>query len=584
MEIERQRVADFGAIRRRYAPELAAADDAWSDLDERIESVYREAKRARTEHFIANDGEKRRVLPPEFQLRVDALRGDQRAVSAAAKVHRADFAALLAPAQAEQRRRSTERAAGGGPRVKGECNAAVLKEMLAEDWSAVWKEIAASDDIAHKAQLRARNECGLPTGTYLGIEESFARAKKDAAPRAPSFRGFRGQGKLQVQLRNMSFADLVAGAPACSIRPCTHDPSRKGNQSRMMVVRMDQSIPRGAKQALTLTCKMHRTPPHDAEVKWACLVIRRIGTRSTVEVQFTLEHQSFAEPKRPAGSRVPEHIKVGWSGVNDGIRVAHWPGGEVVVPERILRQHDHANAITSAADAHFVKAKRLLRKWIERGPNHLNAWHRILSDRARADLRYACEEYARFVLGNEQLTVLWDAWVADRKARGEDLYCMPRMMRRWVASRSPRGIPIQIAALAFWAWSWVRKDAHMMQFAIDSERRFEHRRDAFMRGEAIRIATEFAGVTVDDYSIADLKRLDPLTMPGEMVRDRAQAQLHSAAPGRFREILREVMGSRCVPCERSGDVKSTGVARKPRKQARNAPDHGQGAVASAAEE
>ena len=593
VEIERQRVADFGAIRRRHAPELAAADDAWSELDQQIEFIYREAKGARKEHFEANDGEKRRVLPAEYQARVDAIKRDQKAVSAAAKVHRADFAALLTPAQEEQRRRSTERANGGGPRIKSHANADTLAEMLVEDaWSPAWKEIAKTDAIAHAALLRARNECSLPSGTYLGVEEAFGRAKTDSSPRPPSFRRFTGEGRLQVQLRDVEWSGIVAGLPACSVRPVVPDPNRKGDQSRMMVMRLNQSIPRGAEQAITLTTKMHRSIPADAAVKWAAIMVRKVGNRHVVEVQFTLEHASFAEAKRPAGERAPEHIKIGWAGVDGGVRIAHWPGGDVVVPTAILDQHDHANAIGAASDRHWNTAKKLLRRIMRHGPHRLTAWHRMLSDRARQMMREACDGYARYVLGDGAKS-LWVEWVQDRKSRGEDLYCMPRLMQAWLARRL---IVTVEARLAFWCLAWAKKDAHLCQFAIESERRFGHRRDAFMRTTAIRIATEFSSITVDDYNIAALKKLDPLTMPGEMVRDRAQAQLHSAAPGRFREILREVMGPRCVPCERSGDAQTAGVARSTGKQARKrggkvgvvtdgaAPDGAsRGAVANAAE-
>ena len=360
-------------------------------------------------------------------------------------------------------------------------------------------------------------------------------------------------------------ADVVAGMSAVSILPAPHVDGKKGDQSRMRIVRIDQSIPRGARQSLTLTCKMHREPPAAAAVKWVAIVIRRVGERTTVEVQLTMEHESFAEPKRPAGTRATEHIKIGWAAVDGGVRVAHWPGGEVVVPTSILAQHDHAASITSAADAHFVTAKKLLRRVMRGGPHRLTAWHRMLSDRARQTMREACEGYAHFVLGEEYAGKLWGAWVISRKSRGEDLYAMPRMIRPWLVQR---GVGSTTEALAFWCLAWAKKDRHLSQYAIDSERRFGHRRDAFMRSEAIRIGTEFAAVTVDDYSIAKLKELDPLTMPGDGVRDMAQAQLHSAAPGRFRELLLDVMGPRCTPCERSGDAQTAGVARGPKKQAR----------------
>ena len=80
--------------------------------------------------------------------------------------------------------------------------------------------------------------------------------------------------------------------------------------------------------------------------------------------------------------------------------------------------------------------------------------------------------------------------------------------------------------------------------------------------EAIRIATEYETVTIGNYKIDKLKELEPLTMPGTGVRDLAQWQLQAAAPGRFREILIDVMGPRCTPCERPSDEQKTVHARK----------------------
>lgn len=560
VEIERARHARYAAIRREHAPELAALEDEWERLDDQVEATIRSVKSARQEHWQEQGGEKRRLLPAEAQAQIDALKAEQKRASTAAKEHRSAFSALLDPARAEYKRRTTERAAGAGPRIKAKVNAEVLEEMLGEsEWSEAWKAIARSDDEAHKASLAARAECGLPTGTYLQVEEAFQRAKRDSLPRPPRFRRYSGNGKLAVQLRSATYANLISGTTALSISPAPHDPSKKGDQSRMMVVRLDQSVPRGERRAIEMTVKMHRRPPDDADVKWASLLVRRVGQRTLYELQLTLEHPSFAEPKRPAGTRPSEHVRIGWGRVDGGVRVASWASGEVVVPDSILSQHDHAAAIESAADKHFVHAKALLRRWMRGGPHRLTAWHRMLSDRSRVQLRHVCIAYADWALGEERRRALWREWRAERLARGEDFYVRPWLLRRWL---SRQGVEDQDAIVGFWAYLWARKDEHLCQYAVDSRRRFVNRRDAFYRGEAIRIATEFDRVTVDSYKISALKELPSLTMPGDGVRDQAQSQAQSAAPGRFREILLEVMGPRCTPVERSSGEKKTGTARK----------------------
>ncbi len=228
--------------------------------------------------------------------------------------------------------------------------------------------------------------------------------------------------------------------------------------------------------------------------------------------------------------------------------MAHWPGGEVVVPNEILSQHEHANSIESAADKAFEKAKKRLRLWMRGGPHRLTGWHWILRDRDRAALRRICIEYADYVLGDAH--AVWCRWKKHRKERGLDLYEEPRALRRWLGSD-------QQEAFAMWAYVWARKDAHLQQLVADSRRRFEHRREAFFRHAAIRVATEFSSITVDDYKISEMKELPEITLPGDIPRDRAQHNAQAAAPGRFREILREVMGPRCEGVNREKRERGT---------------------------
>lgn len=278
IEIERARHARYSAIRRAHAPELADLEDRWEALDEASENVVAEQKRLRQSHWRETGGERRRLMDAELASQLTTIRAEMKTVSAEAKSHRLAFSELVTPARDECKRRSTEYAAGGGPRTKSAANDRALAEMLDEtEWSAAWKEIARSDDDAHMAMLAARASCALSTGTYLAVEEAVARAKKDAAPRAPRFRkGSRG-GKLQVQLRDVTMADVMAGTRALSLREVQADPTRKGTPP--WIASLDQSIPRGERRTIELSVNLHREPPPDAVVKWAALVARRVGNR-----------------------------------------------------------------------------------------------------------------------------------------------------------------------------------------------------------------------------------------------------------------------------------------------------------------
>jgi hypothetical protein len=164
------------------------------------------------------------------------------------------------------------------------------------------------------------------------------------------------------------------------------------------------------------------------------------------------------------------------------------------------------------------------------------------------------------VLGDVQKR--WTTWRTRRKAKKLDLYATTEELRFHMTPRE---------AYAWWCFLWARKDAHLEQYAADMRRKFPNQRDALYRAEAIRIATEYASVTIDSYKIDELKKLDPITLPGEGVRDMAQSQLQDAAPGRFREILLDVMGPRCTPCKRPGmEEKTAPVRGKKSKQATRA--------------
>lgn len=609
--IERSRHERYQAIRRVHAPELTALEAAWEAADNAIVELYRSVKKDRQTHFQKNRGEKRRILPPELEKQVEVLTAERDRLSTEAKTYRTAFAELIAPARAEFKRRTTERAGGAGPRTKSIVNSAVLAEMLTEEWHAAWKTLAASDDKAHTATIAARANCGLATGTYLAIEEAVQRAKKDSIPRPPRFHAYDGHGRMVVQAHGSyatACAPLISGKRGAkrklSMTPAPHDPTKKGDQSKMMVVRLDQSVPRVGCRKMVMTVALHRIPPSDAVIKWAALVARRIGERNVYELQLTLEHASFAEPKRPAGMRTPAHIQIGWTSVEGGIRVAHYcsetgseddetgsedvlprSGSDVVLPIKILQQHDFAAAVESAADLHFEHIKRMLRRWMggsnepskatawRAGPHALTAWHRIESDHARLSFRHACLAYARYQLGVEKVAALWEEWKSKRLSSQKDLYAPASVQRRWLATR---GLVDQSDRAAWALYTWARKDEHLRQYAADSRRRYANRRDAFYRGEAIRIATEFESVSVDNYKIAGLKQLPLLTMPGDAPRDQTQHNVQAAAPGRFREILLDVMGSRCTPCERPGGIEKPVTARKRKVRGKK------GEVASAA--
>src|SRR5690606_12686565 len=120
------------------------------------------------------------------------------------------------------------------------------------------------------------------------VEDAFARTKKDSLPRPPFFRRFDGGGKLQVQMQaGTTVAELLAGTSRATLRRgVKDDPKRRGTPPWRASIAQD--VPRGERRQIALTVNVHREPPLDATVKWVAIVVRRVGMRTSYELQLTL--------------------------------------------------------------------------------------------------------------------------------------------------------------------------------------------------------------------------------------------------------------------------------------------------------
>lgn len=609
--IERARYRRYQAIRREAVPELATIETAYDECRNKIRGLIREAKESRAAVWRTTDGRRTLELPEHVERQLQEIKGEMERLSNEAKPHRDAFEALLAPARRAFDRRAAnlpeelveridelklaikrarrekvdtsalsaelaelnarKRALTPAPRIKERLNEQVLSEMLGEDWPKAWKEIAQSGKAASDARKKARSECGLPPGVYLQVEVAFDRAKADALPDPPRYYShterFDGRGKVAVQLGTETFADVVAGKSNKLQLVRSLRPGARGKQEKYWVARVQ--IARNTRKKedrlwASFPVKIDRLPPDDAVIKWAWVTVRRRGERRVYEFQLTMEHASFAAPKRPAGVGHGGHVRIGWGSHPDGICVAKWEGGDVVIPHAILDQGEHAAIIRGHADQHFNDAKRALKLWLRSGPNRLLHWERALGDAKRLQFRSLCVDYAVSQFGDEQLRGLWESWKRRCLGAGRDLFAFLHVADRWIRSE---GHESQERRMAWWLYLWARKDAHLRQYAADSLRRFDARREQFMRDEAIRIATRYETITVDKYNIAALKKLPELTTTENRPNDRAKHNLQLAAPGRFREILRETMGPRCTESERPSDNETPGTARNGGKDA-----------------
>jgi hypothetical protein len=556
--IERARHERFCAIRSAWSPELGAAEASSLACAEATEALFARVRRSRGAEFAESGGKvKRALLTEDERAELAIIDERQRAIHDAAKELRAEFAALIAPGRDERKRRSDRE--GTAPRIKERVNAEVLAEMLAEpDWSAEWKRVAESDAdaLAARKALRAEYATRLATpATYLRIEDAVDRAKKDRSPLPPRFRSADGRVSIVAQGRKDStFASLCAGGVgAMRLRHTALDGDPR-YWTLEITTRADETI--------TVPIKIHRRPPADALVKWVSLHGWRQGERMRWELQITLEAPSFAAPNPAYVPREDAaalgHVRTRWARVDGGVMIAELDDDPIVLPDAILNQATHAASIRAAADKHLDRVARALRLIHHAGGWRFPRVERLRRRERRLLLRRVCIESAE----RDGSAAHWAAWLAERRSRGEDLFAPLRITREWMVRRC--GGTSSGFALSFWLYTWARKDSHLRQYEADSTRRFEARREAFFRAEVGRIARSTERITVDTVPIARLRERAPVATSDEPRGNRA---IQYAAPGAFREMLREVMG------ERASDAPKAAPARtKKTKEVREMKD------------
>lgn len=574
IEIHRDRWFGQRRILRQYCPAFAALDEQCRELSDQIKAVYEKTKEARAKLY--RETGVKALIPPDDQHEVDRIK-DERAVkykerSAALKAHYATHD--------ETKKAFKRRVAELSPNnhTMAAAKESVLAEMLDAPESWLADRRIEADCVKKLKEVRAA--CGLQFGTYLQTEVAADKAAKDRMKLGqPAYHDpdRKRSGKVAVQITKRSdgsavtWSDLIAGR--CNAFRLTHVGDEKHTDRYIAHLRVASTESRDP-VFTEVPVLLHRQPPGDAVVKWAWLSVKNGGKRTKYEIQVTLEHQDFALSKRPAGIGDGGHIRIGWGAHSDGVLVATGPW-DVVVPRRILQQAERASDVEKIAE------EMCQGMFVASGVDVQT----LPSDANRAALRNECIDAATQLGLNE----LWDAWRHHRRyggcprknsetrrewraalaAHGKDLFCSKPISDKWL-EKQVQAVS-EADKLTWYRFLWALKDKHLQQYEASARRRHVEQRDAFFRAESIRIATAFETVTVDNYDIAKLKKLPELTMPDNRRDERSQRHLQHAAPGRFREILLEVMGTRCKKCERPGGIEIPGTARKAKSRSKRAP-------------
>lgn len=465
-------------------------------------------------------------------------------------------------------------AAVAAPRKKEKINAEVYTEMLSEDWPEAWKWVIAFEEKALREQKDARASCQVSPGCYLQVETAVKQAIK-TSDGPPSFRTFCG-AKVAVQTSS-TFGDVLDGT--CSSLRLRPDRSldREGTKRalRSRELRASGHVGESKKHPLNpgrddeffvasvrvgklwidFPVRLHRLPPPEVKVKWAWVNVKKIGgERFRYKFELTLEGDSLVR-QRPYGDGGTVEVTFCSQTVPSGVRVAGWSvretgaTGEVILPAYIAERLAYPAVLRSHADTHFDEVKKVLKKafLVKQVKN---------SENTRLNLRGNCIQWAQHVYGNEHLTELWQEWKVERLSSGRDLFPRLGTCSRWMAQHEAKS---GAERLAFWLFLWVLKDKHLRRSAGHMRDRSEHQRDAKYREAALQLRERFSGLICDSSNLSQQKRR-PRVEDESNEYQRLRTLRQNAAPGRCRELFKEVFGPR-AKSEKLGDDEAPGSAR-----------------------
>lgn len=614
IEVERQRAARYQEIRRTHAPTLAALEDAYAEANLAVDAAY-DAIQSEKARIFRQTGKRVTAIPVELKRTAESMKAVRHDLSAQLKQARDEFKALLAPAKAELKARrdslKKERANTDGktaPLVIDKINAETSIAMLAEEWPEAWKDEERNDVAALGAKKLARRNRPIGTGTGGLVEEAVENAIHDARPALPRFRRFDETGRLGGQIREggCATAVLLSGKHSqIRLRQLAPKPSKRtgvvgrhANEFYVVSVNIG-SRERGLPVWIDLPCRIHRPLPNDGVVKYAWILVRRTGTQLRYDFQMMIEAESFAtEQRRPVGEGKVA-VNFGWRKVSGGIRVAYWADefgdhGSIVVPTELpdadtfeasrrprvplASRIAYSHVLESFADDNLTRAQRVARAWVARAGNFWpkHVVDRTWSDRTRDAFVKAVRNWAREIIGADRIEQLWSTWKRDRVAAGQDLFVRLNVASRWARSND---LPRPEQRVAWWFETWGRKERHLRQYAAFQRCRAQRQRDAFYRKEAIRLATKYGELITDNSKMNEMaKRAAP--DEEEKLHEQARRNRQAMAPGRLREIMREIFGSRAVePVSAEGN--STRCAEcgkrmrgRPEESTATCPDHG----------
>lgn len=288
------------------------------------------------------------------------------------------------------------------------------------------------NDEAAAAVRLARSECGLYWGSYILVEQAADSFRKGAPP---VFRGYRGEGRLAVQIQN----------------GMTWDQASSGTDTRVRIVHTPQTVQRFSKRGVSIPMPsekrlkqqytvwvrigskgrdpvwakfpmiFHRPIPDGVKIMWAIVQRRLVAGKERWQLTLSLRDDSnLAFVKHDNASDGVVGVDIGYRILPDGSqRVAYFQGSDGTGEQLTLpawtveawKKVEDIQAIRDQlhndmrADLKAWMATNVHPEWLDESTETMHAWRRI----SRLDSLVVTWRSSRFEC-DEPIMARLEAW------------------------------------------------------------------------------------------------------------------------------------------------------------------------------
>lgn len=557
IDIEVARRKAFRNIRTQFSADVSRLEAQIEGLSEKIDEVYTEWKKARS-------SARKRIDAPPLREELTALKAERKRCGEELKTAKLEFKERLTGGDEDFSLRVQKRAKElqpadsdsetPGPTIIGKAKLEIWEQMLAEPWPDAWLLKARSDRDAVVATHKLREESGVSPGTYLLTGRAFDLARK--SPTDPERRRWDGSGQVGVQLRPaLTPARLVEPNNWVEIRQI--DPkwrSRGKRLARHVRVR----IASGDKKAplwVELPVILHRPLPPDAQVKWAAVVVKRVGNRTRYELQLSVD-TAYSAGRCGQGTVA---IDVGWRRMPSGdLRVgycfdSYGHGWSLELPGKFVDDMLFIDRLKNITDTQFDLAKAVAIAALPTAPSsivqrlqHLHQW------RSHARLAKVAYQWVRTIAPEQRISEIWKRWELERipmEARSRkipaalrpkklDLMASYDELSEWFAKQG-------ITDAAPWYLEWWRlKNRHIYQWECDARRRVLARRLDLYRNMAAQLSARYEKLIIENFDLRSVARRPTTDQHDDATHEAARHLRQLAAVSQLRNCLGEAFGGK----------------------------------------